>query len=70
MKLHQHFEIIRQLIRIGRTQTLQMAYAGQLKVYWQVVHMYISNFQKLKNSGFKIVGSLTPQLQTSLSKPL
>ena len=62
MKLHQHFEIIRQLIRIGRTQTLQMAYAGQLKVYWQV-GAYV--YQQLSEAewGDKVVDKLATWLR-------
>ena len=36
MKLQEHFEEVRQLIRYGQRVALQTAYTEQLKVYWQV----------------------------------
>ena len=36
MKLQEHFEQIRQLIRRGQGVALQVAYTEQLKVYWHV----------------------------------
>jgi predicted nuclease of restriction endonuclease-like (RecB) superfamily len=61
MELLQHFEEIRQLIRKGRNKALQLAYAEQMKVYWQV-GAYVNEQLSVARWGEKVVARLAAWL--------